>query len=211
MSFVLSDAADLDVQVRLYIQYSGTAPTNANLSTFAAACAAQWNTDLAGSHCTVVALTGVNVEDLTSATSAIGSWSGSHSGTTATPALPASVAALVNMKVARRYRGGKPRSYWPAGASGNVGTAQTWSSGFQTAWNTDYNAFIAGILAAPWSGATLPSVVNVSYYKGFTPFETPSGRYKNIPTLRAGGPVVDPILSFTLNSKFGSQRRRVLA
>lgn len=53
--------------------------------------------------------------------------------------------------------------------------------------------------------------VNVSYYEGFEVVTDPvTGRSRNVPQLRPGGPVVDKITGFSINPKLGSQRLRNL-
>jgi hypothetical protein len=210
IAFIHSDASDLDVVTRLYFEYTGTAPNDSALNTFATACATAWNTDLASLFNPDVTLTEVTVEDLTSPTAAVGTWSGTHAGTATGTPLPAGTAALVNYSISRRYRGGKPRSYWCMGNTGHINTAQTWTSSFISGFATDYAAFLAAIIAGAWSGATLTSQVNVSYYSGFASVQNPvTLRWKNLATPRAT-PLVDLVTGFSLNHKFGSQRRRNL-
>ena len=53
--------------------------------------------------------------------------------------------------------------------------------------------------------------VNVSYYEGFEVVtDLRTGRSRDVPQLRPGGPAVDKITGFSINPKLGSQRRRNL-
>jgi hypothetical protein len=201
--------ADNDLMCRFYISYSGVAGTTALYNTFAGAIAAAWNTDMASNINNATALVEVIVEDLSSSTSPSGSWSGSHSGSGGGLETTLATAMLSNMTISRRYRGGKPRMYWPPPGGSALVSPSGWQTATITAWNTALAAFFTAVLAAGWSGAGTLTQVNVSYYSGFTPFKGPSGRYRNIPNLRTGGPVTDTVTSNVANGKPANQRRRL--
>lgn len=203
-----TSSADTDVLCRAYYLYSGTAPTSAQMATFAQTAYTAMTTDLKAYWHPDVLLTECIATDLSGASAGTGSYTSSTAGTLTGTELPAGAAALINLTVGRRYRGGKPRMYLPLGSSAEMATTQTWSTGFVTNTTTDFGDLLPALQAAPWSGGTIVSQVNVSYYEGFTAFETPSGRYKNISKLRTGGPVIDTILSAATNTRIASQRRR---
>lgn len=202
-----SDVTNLS---NLFWRYSGTPPNNSVLSTFATTLAAVWGSDMAGMCDTTRHLTSVAITDLTTPTSGNVAVTASVAGTRTGPPMTANTCALVNYTVARRYRGGKPRNYLPCGVFSDEATPQTWQSSFITSLTTNWGNFLSYIVANPPSGVSTMQHVNVSYYSGFTVFTTPSGRAKNIPTLRPS-PLVDSITGFVVNPKFGSQRRRVNA
>jgi hypothetical protein len=206
-----SYSADADVLCRFFHEYAGTAPDDAQLNTFASAVATAWDSDMAAQFNTDVTLDQVNVIDLTSDTAARGEAIVSYAGTLAGDTLSAGTCALENIQIRRAYRGGKPRIYWPAGSAASLGAATAWGSTFTTAFPTALAAFYAAVAAAGWSGSGGLSRVNVSYSSGYTlgPAQ-PGGYRKKIATPRVGGPVVDPITGFTLNTKPASQRRRNL-
>jgi hypothetical protein len=108
--------------------------------------------------------------------------------------MTAETAVLVNFTIARRYRGGKPRVYWPAGVSAQLNNPVSWQSTFVSAFRTAFNAFLNGVT----SGITPPPAVDylcsVSYHTG--------GALR--PT-----PVVDKVLDWEVNAIPGSQRRRM--
>jgi hypothetical protein len=125
--------------------------------------------------------------------------------------LTGAAAALVNGTIARRYRGGKPRTYWPWFTSTDLDTQQQWNTSAVTLFNTQWGDFMTACLAISESGCTISESVNVSFYQGFVSAENPiTHRWRNLPTYRTGEIPVDPILSWTLNLKPGSQRRRNL-
>lgn len=199
---------DVDVLCRMYFQYSGTSPTDAELATMASSIVTAWGTDMKGVTNTSTTLTEVIIEDLNTSTGAIGTATASTAGTRGTWSGGITTCMLVNFTVARRYRGGKPRVYLPPMQSSDLTNAANWSGGATTAATSGIQSFIAAIIAAVWSGGGSLTQVNVSYYSGFTVFTGPTGRARNIPKLRTGGPQVDAVTSVTANGRVGSQRRR---
>ena len=203
--------ADLDVVSRIYMEYAGTAPTNADMTTFAGASLAHMQGRFIGYWTSDVELVECVATDLSSPTAGTGSAAGTYAGTLAGAPTSANNCTLMNFLVNRRYRGGKPRVYLPFGNSTTLHDKQTWASTWIANMNSQWPAFISDLQSSPPGTATLSNQVNVSYYSGFTVFTTPSGRAKNISTLRTGGPHVDVIVGANCNPKVGSQRRRVAA
>jgi len=202
-------STDTDVINRFFVQYSGTAPTAAQLNTLASSIASDWNSQLASSAQSGYTLTGVEIEDLTSASAAIGAWTGSHAGTRAGALFGAGTAVVVRFIIARRYRGGHPRVYLPYFTSADLNTEQAWLSASVSGLVTAWKAFMAAVIAHTWSGATISNQVNVSYFHGFTNYTKPSGRESSRPTLR-GTPLVDVVTDTSVNPHVASQRRRNL-
>lgn len=202
-------ASDTDVLNRFFVTYTGTAPTVANLNTFCAAVRGAWNTNLKAFAQTAVVLTQTEATDLTSSSAARGLDSTSVTGTRNGAILPAQTSVVVRLAIARRYRGGKPRIYMPLFDSTDLQNGQAWKSASTASLLTSVNAFFAAVLAAPWAGATLNSLVNVSYYNGFHNVTYPSGRVRSVPTLR-GTPTVDTVTAFSINPAPGTQRRRAM-
>jgi hypothetical protein len=199
---------DTHVVTRPYFQYAGTAPTGTNLNTWATTIADQWAISIAPECSPAVVLTEVICQDLTSDTSPGGAWGGTHVGTRAGSALPASTAAVAGYLIGRRYRGGHPRGYWPLGVSGDLGDPQTWASTSRATFESGIRQWIASITSAAWSGATPVTQCNVSYYKGNEVVIDPiTGRARNVPQKRTT-PQIDPVASVVVRSRPGNQRRR---
>jgi hypothetical protein len=199
---------DADVVTRFYHSYTGTAPTDAQLVTFATTIGTAWNTDLASLHGMQYTLNQVECIDLSSATSAIGTAAVSHTGTRSGAKLPGSACMVTSYTIARRYRGGHPRGYWSMGTDAEIADQQHWTSAFVTAVDTGVTAFFAAIAAGGWTGAGTIQQVNVSYYHNFTVVTNPiTGRARNVPTLR-GTPLQDAVTAYVARSSIGSQRRR---
>ena len=200
---------DLDVLSRFYVEYTGSAPTNAQMVTFATAVASAVNTDLSSQYCNQCTLTEVIAEDLTSSTGAVGSATVSYGGSNGSWGGTLSSALLINFLIQRRYRGGKPRIYFPPPSNSQLTNPDQWSSSFLTTFSTHWGSFMTAVLAAVWTGGGSLSQVSVSYYEGFTAFAGPTGRYRNIPKLRTGGPVIDAVSSTAINQRPANQRRRL--
>ncbi|MFZ0169912.1 MAG: hypothetical protein WAL64_10950 [Candidatus Dormiibacterota bacterium] len=202
-----SVGSDTTITTKNFFSYSGSAPTSASCVTMAADIYAlqavddsQWGSD--------VTLIGCKVTDLSSHSGGVGEHAQSTVGGRSGIPLPASACVLVNYQIARRYRGGKPRSYFPWFTSEDIVTAQTWDSSVITAVDSALSAFFAGVAGISVGGCTITQHVNVSYYNGFTARENMgTGRWKNVPNLRAT-PLVDPILSFAASLRIANQRRR---
>jgi hypothetical protein len=193
---------------RFFVRYSGTAPTNADLATFDAAIATAYGTNLKSLADTGQIMNEVSSQDLSTATAGVDDSTVSVAGTRGASFIGASSALVASYRIARRYRGGHPRGYWPFGIQTDLNDRNTWKSTFITAANTGLTAFFTAVNAAGWSGAGTLDHVNVSFYSGFTVVTNPiTGRARNVPTLR-GTPLIDAVTATFAQSSVGSQRRR---
>ena len=204
-----NDAGDIPAGSRFFMTYTGGPPNSTDLNTLAAAVAAAWAANMSAVTSAHDFFTGVEITDLSSDTGAIGTWAGSDDGDLGGDLLPANACVVVNHKIARRYRGGRPRTYVRAGSQSQMEGSNQWTSGFMTDVLSAWEAWIAAILAEGGLSIALAAIVNVSWYQGNLVFTTPTGRARNIPQLRAGGPIHDPITSSVIAPKIGSQRRRL--
>lgn len=199
---------DMDVLNRLFFKYSGGPPVDVDLDSIATTAFGLWNTHVSTNFYSGQTLVQCSVEDLTSPTSAIGQHTGSIAGTGGANPMAAGSAFVLQHKVARRYRGGHPRTYLGIFPDNAIATPQTWASPFDTNIASGFNDFVAAMDSIVVAGTSILFPVNVSYYEGFTNFTFPSGRTRPIPKLRVGGPVIDQIIDTTFNPNVGSQRRR---
>lgn len=212
-TFAFKVTEDANVVSRLFFAYTGTAPTNATCHTIANAMAAAWNNAFLADMVSSNTIESVTVEDLTTPTSGVSTFIDGQAGTA--PAgtwLPAATCLLMNLHISRRYRGGKPRVYWPLYTSVILQDAQTWDpttlASTTTSWQTN---FLDVILGSVTDGCTITDQVSVSYYEGFTAVLNPiTGRYKNVNKPRTVAIAPDVVTGFTLNPKPGIQRRRQL-
>lgn len=190
-----------------FLQYSG-ALSIADLTTILNTVSSSWNTNIVGILQNVHTLTGVRGTDLTSATSPQVQIAASRVGTGTGPSTPSGTAMVIRFKVNRRYRGGHPRFYLSGLANGGLATPETWIAANLATVQTDWSNFISGCIASPPAAVGTLAHVNVSYFQGFTNKTFPSGRTRPVPNLRPGGPVVDLVVSYSVNPNVASQRRR---
>lgn len=201
---------DADVSTRLHALYSGTPPSNATCVTIAHDIFNLAVTNLVPLLANENSLTGVTVTDLTTPTSGVGEYLTTEAGTRgAGDPLPAEVCALDNLQISRRYRGGKPRAYWPFGIGSDILSPSAWESASITAFEVGRNAYTNGIEALSVSGCILGAIVSISYYQGFTSVLNPiTGRTRDVPKVRTAAITPDVITGYAINPKPGSQRRR---
>jgi hypothetical protein len=193
---------------RFYLQYTGTAPTNAQLITLCGTMATAYNADLKSLAHADVVMTGQDIIDLSSPTSAVAIDTFAGTGTRAGTVNPAQACLVLSYEIARRYRGGHPRGYWPFGDASDLTDPGHWTGAFTSACATGFASFFAAMVAGGWTGAGTITQVNVSYYSGFTVVTSPTtGRARNVPTLRVT-PLIDAVTSIVPRTSVGTQRRR---
>nr|CRY97188.1 hypothetical protein [uncultured prokaryote] len=208
VDFKFTYGSDTDVLTRQYWEYTGTAPTSTELATFGTAVGAGWDSNCASLTTTACSLEEMDVTDLSSPTAAQGVGPAVFPGTRSGAGLAADDCLVSGYEIARRFRGGHARGYWPFGVSTDRDSPQNWGAAFLT----DAAAGIVGMNsdteAAGWSGAGTLTQVSVSYYEGFTVVTSPTThRARNVPTVRAT-PVVDPVTAILARVRIGTQRRR---
>lgn len=202
-----SDGSDTSVRTRQFYRYSGGPPNASDAVALAAdiyspasAMAALWSTN--------TDLTGVEVTDLSSPAGGQGLHAQSTAGTRVGSDLAGGTALVVGYVIQRRYRGGKPRSYFPWFTSADLTSRQQWNSTDLGIVDSDLATYFAAVIGLTEGTTTITDHVNVSYYDGFTVVTNPTtGRARNVPKLRTT-PVVDVIQSFAARPTPGSQRRR---
>lgn len=204
-----SDGVNTDVITRFYLRYSGSAPSSLELTEYAGTIRAEFSADLAGDLNEALSLIEVELIDLSSATAAQGTDATEVPGTATDDPVPLDAAVVSSYQIARRYRGGHPRGYWPLGQATNLQTPQTWTSAFIAALHTSLNTFFTNVRTGGPGGSGTITHVNVSYFAGFTVVTDPvTGRARNVPTVRAT-PVVDEVTSRIERIRIGTQRRRL--
>jgi hypothetical protein len=207
MKFTLGE--DVDVVNILHFEFTGDA-SSANLDSFASALSTEFHTQFTGHLTADLSITEVECIDLTTTSSATGLDSTVRAFTGSGLPLPAETAIVVSHHISRRYRGGKPRTYIAGALAGNLTDEQLWDPVNVGIWQSDWDDFINAVLTG-YSTLNVDNLVNVSYYSGFTVVISPiTGRARNVPTLRVGGPVIDGVNSSSINPRPGSQRRRGL-
>lgn len=213
---LVSDAHDNEVGTSFFMSYSGTAPTITLLNTFATAVATAWNTDIAPLTGTADTLTTVDVADLTSSSSAVGSATVSHAGTRAGGDLPLSAAFSIQYHTLLRRRGGRWHGQQRWGTLSDLNDAQTWQTTFVSAALAGWTSFISAVAADVWSGGGTLAHVGVQYYGPPNKTHTSgSGRVSTVSSLAGTpgadltAPVVWPVVGYGAFTRLGSQRKRL--
>jgi len=213
IDWIMTVGLDVNARVSQHQEYAGPTPSFTDAAEYAGDMFTSWTVNMAPLAPNDVTLTDVVVTDLSSRTAAIGENPGVSVGTGGASELPGGVAALVDNHVQRRFRGGHYRQYWPLGVQANLLDAQTWTNGFITSVNNAVAAIRADMRGSvDWSTAVGLSSVGVSYFEGFIAVLNPvTGRTRDVPKLRVGGPVIDPFVGpGVCNPRISYQTRRGL-
>ncbi len=203
-----SIGSDNNAITGLKYTYAGGPPTAADLNNLCAGVYGLWGPLTATWATPAVSLNGVAAQDLGSSTGASGIHTQVTIGARTGNPIPPANAVLVNYTVARRYRGGKPRSYLPFMSGSDTTAAGRWGGSEITALSSALATLFTATLALTSSGVTLTDHVNVSLYEGTTVSEHGSpARAENVPTYRSSA-LVEPITSFSVSLIPSTQRRR---
>jgi hypothetical protein len=178
----------------LHFQYSGGPPSAADCAAIAGAIQGSAVLDLKSLLQVENKVGIVTVLDIGSTTGAEGSGGTATAGTLAGAAMPASISVVMQHAIARRYRGGKPRSYAPFGDATKINSTGTWTSAFLALCVSGWASFITSALTATSGSTVLTQYGSVSYYTAKALRTTPHW---------------DPILATTARTRIGSQRRRL--
>lgn len=187
-----------------HIEYGGTAPTVSDLNTWAGSIADTpphpWKFYLNTFFSHDFTLTEIDIVDLSSSSGAVGLATYSVVGGDTFPAPTNAASVLTNWKIARRYRGGHPKTFWPPFGDDNVQDALHWKSAQITSFAAQLFPFWAAVNALAPSGMLPVTLASISYFDKTT-VPTP-------PHLRTS-PVVDLIIGETTPTKIATQRRRM--
>jgi len=157
----------------LHYQYSGGAPSSADLDGYAATLSSSWGSVMSPLQDTNTAQTVVQLTDLTSPTSGQGTTESTNPGTREGDFLPASTCMLINYPLSNRYRGGHPRTYLCVGVWADTESPQQWVSTFQSAVTTAWKTFTVDQVGVTVGPATIASIGAVSYRFEKAPRVTP--------------------------------------
>lgn len=141
-----------------HLQYTGTAPTVAQLDTLSSGVVNAWGTNFGPMVNTGVSLTGAIATDLTNALASQGAASASTAGSRAGTALSNAQAAVLTWKINMRYRGGHPRTYLPATVSSDIVGGRLFTDTYVTALTSAAGTFRTALNALT-SGATTYKMV----------------------------------------------------
>jgi hypothetical protein len=192
---------------RFYLGFSGAAPSAANCLTLATDIATAQASHLAPYCYSLIALTEVDVLDISTDSGAHGTYVCDNAGGLSGGALTANAAVNVEFQIARRYRGGKPRMFLPPPDDSAILSIDKWSTTFTGNVQTAFAAFMSQIEALTIGSMGTLTHVNLSYYQGFKNITNSSGRERAAPTYRTTA-LLDTITGYSVKQTVGSQRRR---
>ena len=192
------------------LAYTGSAPTSTDLGLIAGFGAAAWTAHLAALVNDNALLFEVTAVDLANPGTPQGSSPGPLAGTRTGNPVPNNIAAVISLSIDRRYRGSRPKGFWPFGSDSDMSSTTTWETSFVDAVVTAYNSFINAIVGQVAGGTTIGEPVGVSYYSGKHANPNPTARLAFLPTPRLV-PALFAVVDTSMDTRFGSQRRRLSA
>jgi hypothetical protein len=204
-----SVGGDLSCLTRMFFKYTGSAPNGGTLQAAAEAMGLEATAHLKGLHSSFVHLLSIRLVDLGSVTGATGEKPAYGAGSKTGQELPAQVCVLANYHIAHRYRGGKPRNYFPFGVNQDLETPQLWNASTVTSTQTALAAFIGGCIKSYGTEFVISEQVNVSYQeKGTWHINSETGQPHYTPKYKEP-PEVSPITGLAISSIPATQRRRM--
>jgi hypothetical protein len=177
----------------LFWEYAGTM-TDAIIGDFASEVSSAWISRIMPLLSQDTALQEVEAIDLTSSTAPVGIDGTTQVGGESGDATPINCAMVISHEIARRYRGGHPRTYLGGIANSFLASANHWATADVGDVVAAFAEFVNDVGGFAESGVTIDAFVNVSYRSGGA--------------IRVS-PVVDPILNVAGRSRVCSQRRRL--
>lgn len=184
----------------LHAQYTAGTPTAADLNTIASQFRLAWGTLQSTIVSSSSSITQVLVIDTGSVTGNSGLDNVPVAGIGTGASAVANIAMTLSWKIARRYRGGHPRSYLCGIVESAFLDQNHWVHANAAAVAGRGNTFIAAINALTYPSTGLLKLGSWSYYKG----TDSSGK----PILRPT-PVFDAFLSCAVDYRIDTQRRRL--
>jgi hypothetical protein len=202
--------SDAHALTRFFMSYTGTAPAASDLLGLAGTLNLACDALLPAVMHPDTSYLGCTLTDLASDTGAEVNAPETTPGTETGGPLGAAVAVVSKLTIGRRYRGGKPKGFWPLGTDTDLDTRQTWLAGSVTSFLDAIESIMTTLEGVSAGGCTIAVPVNVSYYGPPNRIITGStGRVRTVSTVRAV-PIVDTIVGIAVDTHLGSQRRRNL-
>lgn len=183
-----------------YLQYTGIAPAVADLISVGNTVGTAWGTNFGPMCHANVTLNQIDLTDMTSRGSAQASVTAlAKVGTRTGTDVLNNTAAVISWKVNRRYKGGHPRTYLPAGVIADITVGRTWTTAFQTALANAAAAYRTALNGITVSGTSYKMVyMNIYTHDPVTKQQ-----------LYMTPPVPYTIQSATVHGRVDTQRRRL--
>lgn len=188
----------------LHLQYSGTPPTQGNLSSLSFTIQSSWTTNMAPECPSPTTLTTIQLTDLSSATAAQNEMPVLIPGTRGDDSGPANAALLISYPVPARWRGGHPRSYLYVGGVADYQGAAEWSNAFMLEAKNHWQSFVDGFIPSTIGATSFTGICVVRFHGKFLPNGGP-------PHYVLDTPLVYPldVNNCTASLEIASQRGRI--
>lgn len=184
----------------IHYAYTGTVPTGGTLVSFCSTLLTTWGTQFSPLMSVAGSVTRATAVDLSSTSGAGGEATDTLPGVRTGATLPPSSAVLVSKHIARRYRGGHPRSYIVAGTVTDLDDPGHWTTALTVAVDGAYSAVLTAMNALVVGGTDLTGEAIVSY---FDTTLIPAPPHRRIT------PLVEPVTGISVRTAIASQRRRL--
>lgn len=178
----------------LHASYSSDPPSSGDLQTFAAALGGLFSTDIRSLYTTDTELVAVQCTDLSSDSGGVGLASIGITGTVVGAPCTAQACILTSWKILRRYRGGHPRTYWPAPCIAQISTVNSWYAACTDAFTTFAGDLQAACLVVSYGALDVTDLGTVSYVDSGAP---------------RVDPIFEPFVGASTDSLVRTQRRRL--
>jgi hypothetical protein len=208
--FVHSAGSDATLTCRFDMSYTSGPPSTAGLQAIAGAVQTAYATHLAGLLSADDVLSSTEAVDLANPGTPPGINIATTAGSRSGSQTPISVCLNLGFTPNRRYRGSKPKAFFPWGVEADLGSTNEWGPTFLAEIDTAWANFIDEIASTSVGGVVLGTQVAVSYFEGKHANPNPNGRLQQVPTPR-GTPLVMQIVAIGAKQFIGSQRRRTRA
>lgn len=184
----------------LHFLWSGSAPSATDCSAIAAGVAAQWQSYILPLLSTNLILEDCVVTDLSSSTSATGASHIGVAGADGNPVLDAAASIVLSHKIARRYRGGHPRTYLPGIVQTALSDVRTIGASLVTTLDAAFANFLSHFVGTGFGATSIGAFVAVSYVdKTVNP----------VAPFRRVSPLVENVVSTGTQKRLCTQRRRL--
>lgn len=180
--------------VIMHTAYSSDPPSSADLSSAVYGMANAFSDTVMGNFNGDVVFNQLVMTDLSSDTAASESAPQGVQGGESSGTVPASACVMTSYPVGMRYRGGHPRSYWPALGGGSLDTPGTWHASNIADFQGNFQTFFDNWVNSLYGSLQFTTWVCVRYL---------SGGAVLVP------PLVLPLNSFNISNVIRSQRRRL--
>ena len=178
---------------RIHWLYQNGPPSPGDLNSFATALRGQISNNFIPLVGAGVHLTNVRAIDIAASTGQEGLATGDTLGERPGAVLTAITCVLVSGRITRRYRGGRPRIYFPAGVQTDLSNSSVWDPAIVTAVQNAWQAVLNAIQGQTFGSFTINNWANVA---------------RTVDKIVQNPRKVEPVVSFTVKNIPGTQRRR---